>query len=375
MNIVINCVGWASEMRGVDRYCYELVKALLETDRTNRYIVFIGSWQKYFTKLGRYTNLEIVRIRWSHLRLLRNLWHAFIFPVLAKSFEPDVIHLPNTLPLFLKVAPTVCTIHDLLEYVYPETFGFFQTRMRKVIVRNETKLADIVITVSDLAGKSLVDILNTPRSKIRVIYSGVDSGLFHRTRRAHKLAKRMFHIAKDYILFVGILERKKNIDGLIKAYWGLPDRLRNRYQLVIAGKFDNAYGSALELVRRFHLEKDVLFCGQVSDGLSELYQEASLFVLPSFYEGFGLPVLEAMASGVPVVVSKNVAIAQHLRGCCEIFDPVDQEALTQKIALLLRNRRLREKYSREGLTRVRIFDWQHSAAETLNVYNECSKGL
>jgi glycosyltransferase involved in cell wall biosynthesis len=372
MNLVIDCVGWAPEMRGVDRYCFELIRALLKADRVNKYFIFVGSWQEYFSQLEEYSNLKIISIRWSSHRLLRNLWHAFIFPMRAKVFNPDVVHLPNTLPLLLKVAPTVCTIHDLLEYVYPETFGFLQTRMRKLIVRNEAKLSDVIITVSDLARDSLIDILNIPESRIRVIYSGVDSERFRYAERKARTERQKLAIEKEYILFVGILELKKNIEGLIKAYGLLPDAIKSKYQLVIAGKPDNAYEAAKRLTGQMGLDKHVVFLGQVSENVSELYRHASLFVLPSFYEGFGLPVLEAMASGVPVVVSKNVAIAQRLRGCCELIDPNDAQEIAGSMALVLLNSNIRKRYQIEGLKRVKEFTWEASAIKTLEVYKECA---
>lgn len=372
MNIVINCVGWAPEMRGVDRYYFELLRALLKIDRVNKYFVFIGSWQRYFSQLSECDNLKIISIKWSPLRLLRNLWHAFVFPVQAKVFCPDVVHLPNTLPLIIRVAPTVCTIHDLLEYVYPETFGFIQTRMRKLIVRTEANLSDAIIAVSNLTRNSLIDVLNIPESKISVVYSGVDSERFHTGKAEAGIARQKLAIDKEYILFVGILEKKKNIDGLIKAYSLLPDKIRRKYQLVIAGKPDNAYGPAQVLTRELHLDRNVLFLGQVSEGVSELYRGASLFVLPSFYEGFGLPVLEAMASGIPVVVSKHVAIAQRLVGCCELIDPNDTQEITRRIVLLLTNRNLRKQYQIQGLKRVKEFTWEASAIKTLEVYKQCA---
>lgn len=174
MKIVINCVGWSESMRGVDRYCVELLNALLKMDHTNKYYIFIGSWQNYFTGLSKFDNARIISIRWSSARLLRNFWHAFIFPIRAYKIKPDVVHLPNTMPLFFKICPTVCTVHDLLEYICPETFGVFQTWVRKIIVRRETELADIIVTVSNLARDSLIEILNLSSSKIRVIYSGVN---------------------------------------------------------------------------------------------------------------------------------------------------------------------------------------------------------
>lgn len=373
MKIVIDCVGWASEIRGVDRYYFELVKALLKVDRVNTYYVFVGSWQKYFMQLRAKDNLKIIPIKWSSLRLLRNIWHAIVFPFYARVINPDVVHLPNTMPLIVRIAPTVCTIHDLLEYVCPETFGFVQTRARKVIVRREVKQADVIIAVSDLTRDSLVDILRVAHFKIKVIYSGVDRQVFNVSQQSRRSVRYDFKIDKKYILFVGILEKKKNIDGLIKAYNMIPEKLRQRYQLVIAGKADNAYAAAKMLIKRLHLEADVVFLGQVSQGLSSLYQGASLFVLPSLYEGFGLPVLEAMASGVPVIVSKNVAITHRLRGYCEIIDPNNPSEIAKKMTFLLSDKQRRNRLVRKGLRRIKDFTWENTARETLEVYSQFAR--
>jgi glycosyltransferase involved in cell wall biosynthesis len=373
MRIVINCVGWSEYIRGVDRYFSELLRSLLKIDSRNEYFVFIGSWQKYFKDMENHNNVRLISVQWSSMRLLRNIWHGFVFPFMAKRLAPDVIHLPNTMPLFFRVCPTVCTIHDLLEYTFPETFGFIQTRMRKMIVRFQTRNADRIIAVSDLAKDSIVDILRVPVSKMRVIYSGVNQEKFKYDKIAPRRIQEVFAIQKKYILFVGILEKKKNLNGLIKAYSMLPDLLKSKYQLVIAGRTDNAFQSARSLVEQLYLKNHVIFLNQVEDNLELLYQGASLFVLPSFYEGFGLPVFEAIASGLPVVVSNRVAVAKKLLGCCEIIDPFKPEDIADKILLLLKDKKLRQRYITDGMKRIARFTWDTCAKESLRIYRECAE--
>lgn len=372
MNIVLNCVSWGKEMRGVDRYANELLRALLKVDRANKYYIFVGSWQTYYDDFAVFPNARIIVAKCPSSRLFRNIWHAFVFPFQARYVRPDVVHLPNTMPLFIKPCPTVCTIHDLLEYTCPETFGFLQARLRKLIVRIETRIADAIIAVSDLSRHSMIDILRILDSKIRMIYSGVNSERFSVASRHKEEARGIFGLKNSYILFVGVLEKKKNLRGLITSYSLLPTHLKNQYSLVIAGKIDNAYAEARSLVEQLGLTSQVVFLGQVESNLNTLYQNASLFVLPSFYEGFGLPVLEAMASGVPVIASKNVAIAQRLTDCCGIIDPLDHQSMAREITRFLTNAGLRQRTITAALRRLKDFTWENSARQTLEVYYQAA---
>ncbi|MCJ7633026.1 glycosyltransferase family 4 protein [Candidatus Bathyarchaeota archaeon] len=366
-------MSWSPNIRGVDRYFTELLRALLKIDQINEYYVFAGVWQTYLDDFRESRNLRIISVTWPQSRLLRNIWHGLIFPLQAAKLKPNLVHLPNTMPLFFKASPTVCTIHDLLEYTCPETFSFIQSRIRKILVRQETKLADMIIAVSDLTSNSLFQTLRIPKARTEVIYSGVNAQKFFPAKKQRDLVQRLFAIDDDYILFVGILERKKNLTALVEAYGLLPDFMKKKYCLVLAGKADNAYNEVKALVSRQRLDDRVFFLGQVEQNLAILYQQASLFVLPSFYEGFGLPVLEAMASGIPVIVSKNVAIAQRLHGCCAIIDPNDPEDVAAKMALMLTDRRLRKTYVKEASMRLADFTWTATAEATLALYSRCAR--
>lgn len=371
MKIVINCVGWAKELRGVDRYYIELLRELLTADSKNHYYVFAGTWQDYIEEFREFKNVTIITVSWPSARLFRNLWHGFVFPILAKRLKPDIIHLPNTMPLFYKVCPTICTIHDLLEYVYPETFGRLQTLMRKLIVKTETKLADQVITVSDLTKNSLVDVLHVKPDKIRTVISGINTNMFYALAVDRLKLLKLFNIKKNYILFVGVLEKKKNLTGLVNAYQALPAKIRDNYQLVFAGKRDNAYESTRSLITALDLTGNVVFLDHIGKNLLYLYQGATLFVLPSHYEGFGLPVFEALACGVPAVISKNIAVARLLHDCVELIDPQDRFGITAGMLKLLTNKELRDRRIADGILKVAGFTWKRSAQETLQCYREC----
>lgn len=368
MKIVINAVGWSNLIKGMDRYIIELIRHLSIIDDKNKYYIFYGRWQEYFHKLVNKKNFRLICIHWSPNRIIRHLWHALIFPIWAYNLKPDIVHIPGTMPLLFKIGKTVVTIHDeLLEFYFTPKYGLFRSLARKIIVRMETKKCTKIIAVSPAVKEALIKILNIRPSKIQVILNGVHIGQFNPKLRG----QAPFGINKPYILFVGVSDKNKNLGTLIKAYHLLNNHLKAKYLLVIAGKKGNDWGNIQKLIQMLGLENSVIFLGHLTEKLPELYANAEIFVMPSYYEGFSLPVLEAMASGVPVIVSNNIAIADFIKQSAICFNPHNILELKNIIESLL-DKEVAQKLAREGRKLVQSFSWLETAKSTLDVYNQVS---
>lgn len=371
MKIVINAVGWSNLIKGMDRYCIELIRNLSYIDNQNYYYIFYGKWQKYFVNMINKKNFKFISVSWSSKRVFRHIWHALVFPFLAYKLRPDIIHLPGTMPLVFKSSKTVITIHDgLLEFFYPQKYGFFRSLARRIIVKRETKKSTKIIAVSPSVKTALIERIGIPPEKVIVVLNGVNTDQF-----SPSLINNLpFDIKKPYILFVSVIDRNKNLEALLKAFYLLQPKLKEKYILIIAGKKGNAYGRIYKLVQNLRLKDKVIFLGHITENLPQLYANATLFVMPSYYEGFSLPVLEAMSSGVPSIISRTIAIADFVKNETILFDPTNVYDLKNKIEHIILNRELAKKIGEKGLKKVKeSFSWILTARATLEIYNKISQ--
>ncbi len=371
MRIVINAVSWSKLIKGVDRYTIELIRHLAKIDSNNEYYIFYGRWQDGFSKLATKHNFKFFPIKWSSRRIFRHIWHSIFFPFLARRLRPDIVHLPNTMPLLFKAGKTIISIHDqLLEFSFPEKYGFFRSLARRLIVRMEADKSSHIIAVSSQVKKELVQKLGARPSKISVVLNGVNTEIFNPSLRSTP----PFGIKKPYILFVSVIDKNKNLQTLVKGYNLLPSDLKRKYLLVVTGKKGNAYPNVSNLIQTLNIKERVIFVNHIADELPKMYANADLFVMPSIYEGFSLPVLEALASGVPVILSKTIAIADLLKDCVMTFDPFDAEELSEKIAFIISNQEYAKKLVQKGYVLTRSFSWLSTARATLELYNRVYGG-
>ncbi len=370
MRIVINAVSWSHLIKGTDRYCLELIYALAKIDTANQYYIFYGKWQENFKGYINNKNLQLIKINWFSNRILRNIWHAFIFPFLARKFHPDIVHLPGTMPLIFKNTIHICSIHDeLLEFSFPEKYGWFRSLARKIIVKLETKKSDHIIAVSPNVKKALLTRLGINSKKISLVLNGVNLNQFNPSYKKHSFN----NITKPYILFVSVIDKNKNLETLIQAYNQLSGEIKNRYIIVVAGKKGNAYITVKKYIQKFNLSKQVLFLGHVTENLADLYANASVFVMPSLYEGFSLPVLEAMASKIPVIISNSIAVAPFVKNGVITFNPNNTTELKSALERILLNPQYAHQIAQKGFEISKNFSWEKTALATLEVYKKVNQ--
>lgn len=272
------------------------------------------------------------------------------------------------IPFFFKPPKSIVTVHDLITIDFPELCKRTSVIYFKLLFRRSLKKAKKIITVSETVKKDIIKHFNIIPSKIKVIPLGVDI-VFQ--RNINKDVKKKYSLPDKYILFVGNLEAKKNLHRLVEAFRILKESTSFDHQLVLVGKKGWGVGNLQKSVGQLGLQKEVVFLGYApKEDLPTIYSMADLFVFPSIYEGFGIPPLEAMACGTPVLVSKQGASPEICGDACFQVDPYSVEDILRGIKELLFNEDLRLELIEKGKTHINQYSWKRTAIETLKIYEE-----
>jgi len=298
---------------------------------------------------------------WTHLRLS---WEMARHP-------PDLLFVPAHVLPIVHPRRSVVTVHDLGYLYYPEAHRLLDRLYLDLSTRYNARAATHLIADSSATKRDLSERYGVEPAKITVVYPGYDVTVFQpvRNEKAIEVVKAQYGIAGDYILFVGTLQPRKNLTRLVKTFSlsNIQYPISN-IQLVIAGKKGWLYEEIFQQVEKLGLEGRVVFTGYVPEGdLPALLSGARLFVFPSLYEGFGLPVLEAMACGTPVVCSNTSSLPEVAEDAAVLVDPLDVEGLAAAIGRVLGDEELRAKLIERGFEQAREFSWDRCARETLDV--------
>lgn len=368
MKIGINGRFLAAKRTGVQRAAYNLIRSLIAMDRINEYVLFTTSDQADNPD-WKFPNVTVVTSRIKEGESLRNyFWEQFTLPSLAQRYRVDVLHSPANLgPLFYR-GRSVVHIHDLCFIVNPQWYSFTFRTVYNFLVPRLARRAAKVITNSNNSRNDLLQFCNLTAERVAQVYWGVDE-LFLSSANDAVSPSSVVGI-DDYILYVGSLEPRKNIGNLLAAY----EQLRRQHpqlrtKLVLIGGESPVFAEVTLRVKEF--KEDVLFKGFVNDELlRDYYRGARLFVYPSLYEGFGLPPLEAMASGVPVVTTLTSSIPEVVGDAALMVNPHDVHQLAETMHLALVDEPLRAEMRQRGHKQVAKFNWQRVARNTLAAYYE-----
>ncbi|MDP2933141.1 MAG: glycosyltransferase family 1 protein [bacterium] len=366
----------AGEKAGIAHYTYHLVKNLLSQDKIDEFVLFFDHRARGIYKDFLHPNTVIRFFNYSRYKKYLPFFYSHILSASTLSAEKlDVYHSPaNIVPLGYQGKFAV-TVHDLAIYREPKVFPSRQGFSIKYLVPKSIHRASEIIAVSESTRKDIMDFFQVPKEDISVIYEGVDHARFGKSYNlleVKEYLKKTYKIKKDYILFVGTLEPRKNLIRLLEAFYHLitsnPD-LASKYQLVLVGHRGWLYDEIFEEVKSRGLESYVVFTGYLpSYDLPQLYAASTFFIYPSIYEGFGLPVLEAFAAGVPVITSNNSSLAEIAKGAALLIDPYDTEGMCAAMKKLLTDKDLARQLSGKGRERARDFSWEKCARETLEIY-------
>jgi glycosyltransferase involved in cell wall biosynthesis len=373
MRIGIDARVLQGERRGHWRYLYCLINGLLKVDRVNDYVLYYNGFSSgpfIFPEQGNLRQL------WCHVpgRVLKPLWSAYGWPPVEYLIKQkiDIFHNPvNYNRTFFTPIPTnkpmVVTYHGIsAPQILFESFGYtVEETMRWLKLIQQS--ADRVILISNLVKQNLLEYINIPEEKLRVVYSGVeDSFKPVEDKEAQNGALARYGLDnKRYFLYLGGMEKNKNLERLLQAFSSLAEG-RDVY-LVLAGQVSVARKEELRKI----YDKQVLYPGPVEAGdLCALYSGASAFVLPTIFEGFGLPVLEAMACGVPVVCSRATGVMEQVGDAAIQFNPEDSAELGRWLRSILDDSQLCARLRKAGLEKARQMSWDKTARDTINVYEE-----
>lgn len=367
MQIGIPIIGRDMNQRtGTEVYIYQIVGHLLAQNRRNHYILYVDNLSK--AKRLRFDHPNLTYRTPPHLRY----WHLRLLAGFIRH-KPDVLFVPGHLVPLHKPCPTVITIHDIAFLLGFK--GHFPTKdllLNTLFTMHAIRYADRIIAVSEATKRDVMQRFNLDPSKVSVCYHGCDD-IFRPEEDAGKIEelKAKFAIRGDYILFVGVLQPRKNLLRLIEAFAILKSMRGIPHKLVIAGKKGWLCDGILSAAKGYGIEEEVIFTGYVDEfDLPVLMSGASVFVLPSLYEGFGLPALEAMACGTPVIVANVSSLPEVVGDAGLLVDPYDLARLADAIYSVLTDASLRARMRQSGLARARLFSWKKAAERTLAILEE-----
>ena len=358
---------------GMDFVALELIRSLQKLDSKNQYVVFTNEGPDK-SCLEESENLTIVTFEASF-----PVWEQYLLPKYAAKHNCEVLHCTsNTAPVYTKI-PTVVTLHDIIYlegnplhakgYTRYQRFGNYY---RRLVVRAILSKAKKIVTVSEFEKTRIIDFLGLDTNFVDVVYNGVGGHFFQIHNGNEVLAIRdNYNLPSSYILFLGNTDPKKNTRNTILAFARFSERTGSDYNLVVAdldGKLVHDILASEGLER--HMEK-IHFSGYIDNrDLPAIIQGAELFLYPSKRESFGIPILEAMACGTPVITSDVASMPEVSGGCAYLVDPFSTDSISKAIEDVAFNEELKDKLSRVGKERAESFQWENSASKMMSIYNE-----
>lgn len=355
------------------QYCRRLVSGLQQVDPTNQYVLFFNFFRqrhKHILNSYRFNeNFQIETLRIPQ-RFASYLFEDLHLPIDIVLGKVDLFHGPYFTLLHNAYGKSIVTIHDLIFIRVPEVVTPGWREFAKKRADYSIRRADAIVAVSEHTKGDIIDLYQIPEERIRVIYNGVGKEFFPTTQGLGDV-KVKYGIKKPYLLCVSAIEPRKNLLALVQAFSHLRRFREKDYHLVVVGIKGYRFEEVFQKVRELELEQDVIFTGKVPDyELPVLYSGSDLFIFPSLSEGFGIPPLEAMACGTPVIASNVSPITEVVGDAALLVDPYCTSSIAEGMWTLLTDVKLRDRLIARGLERSRLFSWEKAATETVKLYQE-----
>lgn len=372
MNIGIDVRGIHGKRTGKEVYAREITRALLIEDQKNTYIFFSNKRINLSSDFG--FDSEPRNVQCKIIRMPSFLWHIAVFLHVLIRSRPDIYVAPTSyiVPALLKKR-CVIVVHDIYAFL-AKTHSKKATFVERLTLKRALKNAKVVLAVSQFTKNEIIRSFRVDDDKIVVVPCAGSVYVNPRNDSENPSQETALQLPQRYILFVGTIEPRKNLVRLVRAF----DQIKKKpgfdtVKLVIAGKTGWGSKRVFQEVRALGREKDVVFLGYVSDDQKEeLYRNATCFVFPSLYEGFGIPPLEAMANGVPVIVSSRASLPEIVGKAGLYVNPLDVDAIAWAIHNVFNDPSLASTLIEKGRERVKGFSWDSSAKQALRAIKQAS---
>jgi len=364
MNIGIDASRIATDQKtGTENYTARLIESIIRFDYENKYTLYFNKTPKYFEISQKNVSTRVIP--------MTRFWTQFRLALECLLNPPDLLFVPaHTIPVIRRPSlKTVVTVHDLGAEFLAEHHQFPQKLYLNWSTEFVARHATHLIAVSEATKRDLVKKLNVKPQRITVVHEAVDQSFFYkRAVREIEQVKKELGITKNYLLFVGTIQPRKNLQRLIEAF----SKIKNKeIELVLAGKPGWLYEDIYDAPKKLGILERVKFIGHVRDEqLPSLYSGASVFVFPSLFEGFGLPILEAMSCEVPVLTSKVSCMPEISGGKALLVDPYKTSEIVSGIEKLLNDKKLANRLVKEGREWSRRFTWEKTAKKTIAVFEK-----
>jgi glycosyltransferase involved in cell wall biosynthesis len=366
---------------GIGNYTENIIKGVIDLNTNNNYRYSIVA-NLFFTNKKRYiTGIKSRDFSYLYSRFIPGkVWNQ----LLKKKLMPplDIIHLakPDLVVNFdFTAVPTtkkikaITVIHDLAFLKYPQFVEEKNLRRLRKFVPEAIEKSSLIIAVSESTKRDIIEAYNIEANKIRVVCNAVDAGFYKPTKMTNEI-KNKYKLPDEYFLYLGNIEPRKNIEGIISAYEMLPDKIVEKYKLVLAGGKgwnDEAIKNKLAYSPR---RKDIVVTGYVDQfHAAAIYGSAKIFLFPSYYEGFGLPIIESMSCGTPVITADNSSLKEVGGDAALYVKADDNKALAKQISLLVDDDGLYAELVQKGQTRSKKFNWEDSSKAMLQAIDEVLK--
>ncbi len=366
--------GFRKQRRGIGIYIYNLLEELGKI-AGHRYILYVDGLADPVV-IERFSRppFTVHQIKGGNLIF----WEQVLLPLTARSDRLDILHCTANMAPLLKVSPTVMTILDVIEFrraVFGDTKLSLRHRLSRLyrvgLLPALARRADLILTISEFSRQDIIEVLKLNSARVKTVYLGLPS----RPSPGDGVSEP----GEKFIMALGAMDNRKNLGVLFEAFHLYKKAVPGNVRLIVAGVEKPELFIARHNLASHPFLREIVCRGFVSDDeLVALYRQCACFVYPSLYEGFGLPPLEAMAAGAPVIASKTTSVGEVVGGAGLLFDPSSPAELAEKIGLILANPCLADDLRKKGEERLKFFSWQKCAEETLaayrDVYNRGSLG-
>ncbi len=357
---------------GMDMVALELIKQLQIVDKINEYFIFVNNIED-IDALPVASNFKIVKVKPA----LYPIWEQYYLPKAVKEYGVEILHCTsNTSPIFINV-PLVLTLHDIIylekwNFTQGTTYQIFGNLYRRWNVPKAVKLAKHILTVSNFENDRIKSYFNLTNNQVSTAYNGVGNHFAPVTDKIELArAKKQYNLPDDYMFFLGNTDPKKNVIGVLKALSILKKKNLLKSKLLMLDINRNYLQGLMKQINDESLMDDIVFSGYVPNkDLPAIYSQANLFLYPSLRESFGIPLLEAMACGAPLITSNTSSMPEIAQNSAVFVNPFNPDEIADAIIKVQNDEQLREDLRIKGFERVKEFTWYNNAQLTLNIYKQ-----